>query len=273
MSARLKGFIFGAVISIITPALALQGAPKPAGEAEAQAAADSATLPYFRLTYEDAEAAIGQALAERGAATKVHASITNRDGDNIFSYSQPISVEIRGLKFDAATHRFTTNLVSVSGKDVISVRAINGRYDEMVEVPVLKNSARAGEVIAQDNIEIRDYPKARTRSDTVTDMASLVGKSPQRVISSGRPIRSTELEEAAVVKKNDMVKMVFNQGAMQISTMGQAMTDGGAGSVISVRNMASKKIVQATVKDASTVLIDNGETRTSSLTVSNIYEN
>jgi len=272
MSDRLKGFIFGAVLMVITPALALQNAPKSAVDAAAAVEATE-TLPYFRLTYEDAEAAIGQALAERGVSAKVKASIANRDGDHIFSYSQPISVEIRGLRFDANTHRFTTNLVSLSGKDVISVKAISGRFDEMVEVPVLKQSVRAGDIIKEQDIELRDYAKARARTDTITDMASLVGKSPVRVITGGRPIRAHELEQAAVVKKNDLVKMVFNQGAMQISTSGQAMSDGGKGSVISVRNMASKKIVQATVEDSGTVIIDSGEARISSINVGDVYEN
>jgi flagella basal body P-ring formation protein FlgA len=269
MSDRIKGFIFGAVLMMLTPAFALQGEPKNAlQEASVE---KNESLPYFRLTYEDAEEAIGQALAERGAGAKIAAQILNRSGDNIFSFSQPISVEIRGLKYDIANQRFTANLVSVADREVISVKAISGRFQEMVEVPVLKRSVPAGEIISREDIEIRDYSKARARVDTVTDVASLIGKSPVRVISAGRPLRTHELEQAAVVKKNDLVKMIFNQGAMLISTSGQAMDDGGKGAVISVRNLTSKKIVQATVRDESTVIIDGGETRTSGLNARGVY--
>jgi flagella basal body P-ring formation protein FlgA len=93
------------------------------------------------------------------------------------------------------------------------------------------------------------------------------------VITAGRPIRSTEIATAAVIKKNDLVKMVYSQGAMQISTNGQAMSDGGQGSVIAVKNITSNKVIQATVQDASTVLIDSGEMRTSSISVGDVYEN
>ncbi len=277
MSERLKGFIFGAVLMLVTPAMALQSDPKPVASeaAESTSEADgSANAPYFRLTYADAEEAISQALAERGAGAKVSADITNSQGeDYLFSFSQPISVEIRGLRFNPDTQRFSANLVSISGTDVISARPISGRYNEMVEVPVLKRSVRAGEIITASDVELRDYAKARARADTIVDMASLVGKSPERVISAGRPIRATELEQAAVVKKNGLVKMVYKDGGMAISTNGQAMTDGILGSVINVRNTESKKIVQGTVQDENTVVIGGGDLRMSNLEHGATYEN
>lgn len=258
-----KGFIFGAIIMLMAPAFANTSGPQTGAAQEVATAAES--QPYFRLSYKDAEEALSQALAERGAGAKISTAISNRDGDYVFSYQQPISVEIRGLKYEAATHRFSANLVSLSGKQVVSARAVSGRYDELAEVPVLKRSVRAGEVIKAEDIELRDYPKSRSRSDTVLDVASLVGKSPERVISAGRPVRSMELEQPRVVKKNDLVKMVYNQGAMSISTSGQAMSDGIKGSMINVKNIASNKIVQAMVQDANTVVIGSGEMQTSSL--------
>jgi len=270
MSARLKGFIFGAVLMLIPPAMATTGTPLASAVPEVE---KTQTLPYFRLTYEDAEGALGQALAERGAGVKVEAKITNRDEDFMFSYSQPISVEIRGLRFDATTRRFTANMASVAGKDVLSVKAITGRFEEMVEVPVLKQSKRAGDIIQASDLELRNYPKARARSDTLTDISSLVGKSPGRVISAGRPIRVQELAQPTMVKKNDMVKMIFNQGMMAISTNGQAMTSGAKGSVIGVKNLTSKKIVHGTVQDENTVLISSGEMQTSSLATGSAHEN
>lgn len=272
MSERLKGFIFGSVIMLISPALALPGTPQTAAAPEAVSAAPA--LQYFRLTYADAEEALGQALAERGAGSKIGATITSRGDEYVFSYSQPISVEIRGLRFDATTQRFSANLVSMSGKDVISAKPVSGRFDEMVEVPVLRRSIRAGEMIKAEDLELRDYTKARARMDTVTDMASLIGKSPLRVITSGRPIRSHELEQASVIKKNDIVSVLYRNGAMSISTKGQAIDGGAEGTVISVKNIESKKVVQARVLDASTVLIEgSSDTQARIMPEKEIYAN
>ena len=261
MKDTLKGFVFGATLMLMTPALAIPTTPQAELMPQDKTLQEDAT-PYFRLGYEDAEGAIGHALSARGAGGKVAATITNKDGDYVFSSAQAIAVEIRGLTFDAGTHRFTANLVAVSGKNVVSAKAVSGQFHEMVEIPVLKHSIRAGETIAASDIELRDYPEARARVDTITDIASLVGKSPERVISAGRPIREREIAQAPLVKKNDMVKMLFKRGGMEISTTGQVTADGRKGSVIAVKNLASKKLVQATVQDENTVLIGEESLKT-----------
>lgn len=275
MNEQLKGFIFGACMMMLSPAFATQSEPQtaasqPAAEAPAQ---------LFRLTYRDAEEAISQALAERGAGSKLRSQITNTTTDDfIFSYSQPISVEIRGLRFEKDTHRFNANLVSLSGKNVISARAISGRFDEMIEVPVLKRTVRAGDIISKDDIEIRDYAEARSRPDMITDMAALIGKSPQRVISANRPIRQQEIAKPALVKKDELVKMTFQHGGMSITTTGEALDDAALGGNISVRNLASKRVVQGTVTGEGTVAIDGPELSAGKLastqpSVRDIYEN
>lgn len=268
-----KGFAFGAFLMLMIPAFATPNAPQATSASDIAASSDA--LPYFRLTYKDAEEALAQALAERGAGAKITASISNQADEYIFSYRQPISVEIRGLKFNPSSHHFSANLISLSGKEVLSAKAVSGRFDEMVEMPVLKHSVRAGEIIKAEDVELRDYAKARARPDTVIDMASLLGKSPERVISPGRPIRAQELAQPMVVKKNDLVKMLYNQGSMSISTSGQAMMDGIKGSVISVRNLESKKIIQATIQDANTVIINSGDNAhlASNFAAGGVYEN
>ena len=66
----LKGFIFGAALMLITPALAIPTAPQSTLLPQTKEL-QADTAPYFRLGYEDAEGAIGAALTERGAGGKV----------------------------------------------------------------------------------------------------------------------------------------------------------------------------------------------------------
>lgn len=271
MSQRLKGFIFGSLVMLITPALAIPSDPAKTEPAPPMPALQEQ---YFQLTYADAEAAIAEALASRGAGSKITVTMNRGDknGDVIFKNSQAISVEIRGLRFDDKVSRFTANLVALSGDQVVSAVAASGRYDELVEVPVLKRSVKAGEVISMNDIELRDYTAARTRMDTITDMASLIGKSPLRVISPGRPVREHELAQPTMIKKNDLVTMHYQIGGMKIATQGQALEDAPQGGVVPVRNVASKKTVQARVQDAMNVIIDGMQTQTSAIDSGAAYE-
>lgn len=209
----------------------------------------------FQLSYADAEEAIGFALADKGAGTKVAAVINGHKEDPIFSFNKPLAVEIRGLQFDKSSSRWNANLMFVSENAVVSAMPVSGRYEETIELPVLKRQIRSGDVISENDLQLRNFPLSATRSDVVTDLSSLIGKSPVRTISMNRPIRGQEIAMPSVVKKNDLVKMTYKSGGMLISDNGQAMEDGAQGSLINVRNVASKKMIRAMVISANEVEI------------------
>jgi flagella basal body P-ring formation protein FlgA len=226
-------------------------------------AAQNATY-LFKLARADAQDAISFALADKGAGNKILATIAGLKSDDIFSYDRPISVEIRDLQFDQPSQRWSANLLFISDTQVVSAMPVAGRFEEVIEVPVLKRQVRSGDTIAEKDIEIRDFPLSSTRSDTITDIASLVGKSPLRVISPARPIREQEVVSPSIVKKNALVQMRYSIPGMEISTAGQAMEDGAKGSVINVRNIASKKTIQAVIADSNTVHVVNESSMQSS---------
>jgi len=230
--------------------------------------------PLFEVSYREAEEAVNRALVEKGAGGKVAATITGDSSNPLFSYTRPIKIEVHSLTFDKASGRWGANLLAVAESDIITAIPAGGRYDEMMEVPVLKREIRNGDVIGQADIEIRDFPVARTRSDTITDISSLIGKSPARTISAGRPIREHEIAALSVVKKNSLVQMRYSSPGMEITATGQALEDGAKGSSIAVRNLSSKKTVRAVIEDSNNVSVtplNAAPAQTSQLTGSTPY--
>jgi flagellar basal body P-ring formation protein FlgA len=225
----------------------------------------------FELSFEDAQNAIGQALVEKGAGTQLAASINGRKKDALFSYNKPLTVEIRGLQFDKNARSWSANLLMISEGDVVTAMPVAGRFEDMVEVPVLRRQIRNGEIIGESDVDLRQFPVAHTRPGTIRDKAELIGKSPSRASSAFRPIREHEIASPAVVKKNGIVQMRYLSPGMEITATGQAMNEGGRGEVIAVRNMNSKKIVRAVVEDANTVSILSA-TQSSQLTGDSAYE-
>lgn len=219
----------------------------------------------FTITYQEVEQAVGNALADKGVAEKVSAAVYAKQGDVAFSYSKPMHAEVRGLRYDTDSRRWSANIMAMGEAGVISAFPVSGRYEALAEVPVLKRAVRNGEIIQSDNIEIRDVPVSQTRSDTVTDLGSLVGKSPLHYVSASRPVRMHEIDLPPVVKKNNVVQMHYLSPGMEIITSGQALEDGTKGNVINVRNLSSKKIVQAVVDENGSVTVSPPQpTRTES---------
>jgi len=244
--------LFLIVIGMAIPAFADAPAADPAPAAPTAVVSSDTTKYLFQLSSGDAEDAIGKALVQKGAGTKIGISINGHRNDALFSYSKPISVEIRGLQFEKPS-RWSANLLFVADNEVVSAMPVAGHYEEIIEVPVLKREVRSGDVIGEADVEMRDFPMTRTRTDTITDIAQIIGKSPAIAISPSRPIRQHEIASPAIIKKNGIVSIRYISPGMEITTTGQALEEGAKGSVISVRNTVSRKIVRAVITDENTV--------------------
>jgi flagellar basal body P-ring formation protein FlgA len=219
----------------------------------------------FTLNYEDAEEAVAKTLAAKGYGTSVGASINGRKTTPLYSSNKPVSVEIRGLRADTNGKSWSASMLILSDDVVISAMPLAGRYMEMVEIPTLKRAVRNGDVIAQEDITLKQYPADRMNGDTITDIAGLIGKSPVRSISAGRAVRTQEIAMPTVIKKNAIVQMRYKNGTMEISTTGQVLNDGATGDVVMVKNTTSNKTVRAVVADEHTVDVMPGGVQTSKL--------
>jgi flagella basal body P-ring formation protein FlgA len=72
-------------------------------------------------------------------------------------------------------------------------------------------------------------------------------------VASGAELLATMLKEIPLVRKGKMVKMVFDNGSMQIVTVGLSEEDGVAGNIVRVKNITSNKIIYARVLSDSVV--------------------
>ena len=235
---------------IIAVVLALISAPVYADEPTPTPAPSY----IFNISYEDAEDAVSKALTAKATGGQIiTAIISGKKNTPIYSDNKPISVEVRGLRTDSAVSHWSASLVILSNDEVISAQPIAGRYKLMVEIPVLKQDIKNGEVIKESDIENKTFPQELVHGDTVKNAADLIGKTPARTISPNRPIRSNEIGTPAVIKKNALVQMRYKIPNMEITTTGQAMADGAKGEAIEVKNTTSKKITRAVVVDSNTV--------------------
>ena len=212
----------------------------------------------FNITYDDAQDAVSKALTEKLASeTKtgqsVSAIISARKTTPLYSSNKPVDVEMRGLRVDSSVNRWSANLIISSEDKVISALPLAGRYMIMSEIPVLKHQARNGDVISKDDVDLKLFPQESIHGDTVSDISDMIGKSPVRVVSPNRPVRTSEISAPSLIKKNALVQMRYKTNSMEITTVGQALADGAQGDVIEIRNTSSKKITRAVVTNSNTV--------------------
>ena len=84
---------------------------------------------------------------------------------------------------------------------------------------------------------------------------SAIGRSPTRPIPAGGEVRSVDLSTPRAVNSGDSVNIEVRSGNTRLALTGIALTPGGVGDTISVRNPESKKIFRAQVTGTGNAVV------------------
>ena len=234
------------------------------------AAADTAGAPssitvtkqpdYFAITNDDVASEVARQLKDQGFRDGVKASVNAGASPVLHSANHPLKLVVHALQVDTDANIWQGQAYIMDGSKTEVVKPVAGRYDSVVTVPVLTRQLRRGDVIEQGDLELKKVPERQLRKDSVTDITRLIGNSPIRMISPGRPIRAAEISAPTLVKKGQTVEMLFTTPYMTIRTTGQALEDGGNGALIRVQNATSQKAVSGRVVAAGQIEVNSEST-------------
>lgn len=118
---------------------------------------------------------------------------------------------------------------------LIALLASPASADSMVATRTI----RALTVIAPEDIAMvaADIPGALTAPDLA------IGKEARVTLYADRPVREADVGAPALVKRNQLVSLVFRTAGITIRTEGRALERGAAGDFIHVMNMSSRLTV------------------------------
>ena len=131
-----------------------------------------------------------------------------------------------------------------------------------VNVPVTVNVARAttiasanipkGTTITADLLEDSFVNESTNTSAVITDKSMILGSKARRDIRAGEQIKVSDF---CVIAKGDIVTIVASTNNLEIKTQGQALEEGKVNDLIQVKNVKTKKVIQAVVTGPNTVKV------------------
>lgn len=98
-------------------------------------------------------------------------------------------------------------------------------------------------MIMAEDIVLRD----QTVPGAVADPTEIIGMEARVALYAGRPIRMGDVGFPAVVERNQVIALHYQQGSLIISTEGRALGRAGPGDVIRVMNISSRSTVAARI--------------------------
>jgi flagella basal body P-ring formation protein FlgA len=139
------------------------------------------------------------------------------------------------------------------GGSLLRTESVRTRIEILQDVVIAARGLLAGAVLKEnDTRTVRRWVR-RMHPQALHSMEGMSGKRLMIQVTPGTEILATMLKEIPLVRKGKMVKIVFDNGLMQIVTVGLSEEDGSASSIIRVRNITSNKIIYARVLSDSLV--------------------
>lgn len=218
--------------------------------------------PARTVTPEAVKALIGQELRRQLKVDEADV-IELTFSKNLDAFYIPLShtgeVRLSNLNRRPGTTSFS---VIITPGDAISAahnKTLSGSYQIKTPHPVLTREVKRGETISASDLTMKATATGRLPKATLLKEAEIIGKTATKTLRAESPLRAGDLEQPKLIKKNQLVTLVFEKRGMTLKTRGKAMADGGLNESIQVMNIQSKRMVEGTIISAGVILIHNTE--------------
>ena len=186
-------------------------------------------------------------LRAQGLSGMFELAIVSGVNEIVLPYDEKQNVVVESLSFDGDKNNFNAIIVAPSKDNAIVREKISGKIERMSKVPVLLDALKNGSVISKSDLDYIPMPTRSLQHGMVLSESELIGYTPRRIVMPGKPIKASEIQAPQIVKRGELITMVFQHGPLSLTAQGKALESGAKGDVIRVVNASSSKTLQATV--------------------------
>ncbi len=124
--------------------------------------------------------------------------------------------------------------------------SIQGELRALAPVIIATDSLRRGTILTPVNTK-RVVKDLTEHNDPCTDQRLILGKRLRRSVRAQAVINVSDVEIPPMIKRGQLVKIIFYQGSLYLTATGVARMDGKLNQIIRVRNANSNKLIQGRV--------------------------
>lgn len=87
----------------------------------------------------------------------------------------------------------------------------------------------------------------RTFPGAVSDIDSVLGRETIRVVYAGQPVRLQDTRPPALINRNQIVVLIFENNGLRILAEGRSLARGAEGEIVDVMNLSSRSKITGVV--------------------------
>jgi flagella basal body P-ring formation protein FlgA len=133
---------------------------------------------------------------------------------------------------------------------------VTAEIHQIIQVLVAKEYLRRGSILHSEDLVPKKMDLNQLKYGYFTDINEVLGKTLKRHLNRGAVLTPSAIAVTKVIKRGERVTIVAETGGISVHAAGQALEDGGLGDIIRVRNLNSRKEIEARVVGPGRVKID-----------------
>lgn len=135
---------------------------------------------------------------------------------------------------------------------------VSGQIQLMIAAPHLTRTLPQGTILGPNDIEMRMIPLAYAESTGLVAIEEIMGMALQRQTREGVMLKPSDIAAPEIVSRNESVTVVFQQGALTLTTTGKALNAASLSQPVSVLNTMTNKVLQGVATHNGTVTVYSG---------------
>ncbi len=112
-----------------------------------------------------------------------------------------------------------------------------------------------GAVLSPGDLETAEQDLAQLSGGYLSELTDALGMTLKRSVRAGMPLTAAMLEAPRLIRRGDRVTIVAHSGSLEVRMAGEALAEGGRNDLIRVRNLSSKREVEAEVVSPGVVRV------------------
>lgn len=145
--------------------------------------------------------------------------------------------------------------IFVDGRKEAQTRVV-GSVDVYGQVIVATRPLMGHHLLTPEDVELVRMNLTEAGQGALGDVQDVIGLRTRMPVGAGQALDLRRLEQAPLIRRGEVVTMVFNGQGLKVTAKGKAEQIGYAGARIRLTNLMSKREVWGKVLDSGTVVVD-----------------
>lgn len=124
------------------------------------------------------------------------------------------------------------------------------------EIPVASYSIPQGKILSAGDIELQKREISSLKRGYIGSSEQIIGMKTRRPISRGTPFTPMAIKAKIAVKKGQKITIIAKSNGIQVKAKGEAQRNGAIGDIIPIKNLRSKRTVDARITSSGTAEVN-----------------